>query len=134
MSAGATHATATRTSHADIDQGTLLGLYHGYDQARLALARLVTQFGAEAASDEETRRRIWSRIAHEGFATDLFHPPAPSATTGLNRGAHSAALSAFAAMSEKAEELLRTIRTRWPELCEDAGGPLPSPSPGWELD
>jgi hypothetical protein len=118
-------------SFAEIDQGTLLGLYHGYDQARLELAKLVTRFGTGASSDDDTRRRIWSRAKREGLSLDLFEAPTHvtlEAPGGLNRGAHSAALTAFATISEKAEELLRTLQARWPELCEDAGGPLPTPN------
>jgi hypothetical protein len=122
-----------RTSYAEADQGTLLGLYHGYDQARLALAKLVNRFGTEAPSDADTRRRIWARAERQGLRPEIFDPPCPlaSGTGGINQAAHSAALSAFATMSDKAEELLRTLRTRWPELGEDAGGPLPAPSPDW---
>lgn len=121
----------TRLSYAEADQGTLLGLYHGYDQARLALARLVCEYGTEAPSDAATQRQIWSRVRREGHAPDLFHPVSQIAGTaeGINRGAHSATLAAFATMSEKAEEILRALRERWPDLRDDAGGPLPSPVP-----
>ena len=47
-----------RASYAEADQGTLLGLYHGYDQARIALAKLVARYGTEARSDEDTRRLL----------------------------------------------------------------------------
>jgi len=127
-----TTALPTRTSYAEADQGTLLGLYHGYDQARLALARLVARFGTQA--DALTQERIWSRTHRLGVAPDLFDPPVELPVAGINRGAHSAVLAAFAAMSAQAEELLRAIRARWPELCEDAGGPLPLPSPEWDFD
>lgn len=125
-----------RSSYVDADLETLLGLYHGYDQARLALARLVTQFGSEEASEAETRRQIWARSQRRGHCSDLFDPPidlpaGSHSTQGVIRGAHSAALTAFATMSDKAEELLRALRYRWPELCEDSGGPLPAPTPGW---
>lgn len=125
------------TSFEEVDQGTLLGLYHGYDQARLELAKLVTRFGTGAPSDDETRRRIWARAEREGLCLDLFDPPSDAAMStpeGLNRGAHSAALTAFATISDKAEELLRTLQARWPELCQDAGGPLPTPSSAWDSD
>ncbi len=120
----------TPTRYAEADQATLLGLYHGYDQSRLALAKLVVSFGAGARGDEETRRRIWQRSRRQGIATDLFVPPSEHRfPEGLNRAAHAAALTAFATLSEKAEEVLRILRARWPELCEDAGGPLPIPYP-----
>jgi len=124
----------SRGSYADSDKATLLGLYHGYDQARLALARVVSRYGAEAPSNEETRRRIFGRARRAGFAEDLFSPEAPpvGSLQGINEGAHSAALTAFAAVSDQAEGLLRELRSRWPELCEDAGGPLPAPPPGWD--
>jgi hypothetical protein len=120
----------------DSDRATLLGLYHGYDQARLALARLVTRFGTGATRDEDTARRIWARAERAGLRPEIFDPPSDhtAACDGLNRGAHAAALSAFAAISEKAEELLRTLRVRWPELCEDLGGPLPVPQLLGDLD
>jgi hypothetical protein len=122
-----------RASYSEEDQATLLGLYHGYDQARIALAKLVTHYGADAPSDEETRKRIWNRAKLQGIAPDLFDPPCrlPS-SEGLNRGAHSAALSAFATISHQAEELLQALRARWPDLGEDAGGPLPAPGPRWD--
>jgi hypothetical protein len=122
-----------RTTYAEADQGTLLGLYHGYDQARISLAKLVNRFGTDASSDAETRRRIWARAERQGLRAEIFDPPCPLDGTaeGINQAAHTAALSAFATMSEKAEELLRTLRTRWPELGEDAGGPLPAPAPNW---
>ncbi len=124
----------TRISYAEADQSTLLGLYHGYDQARIALAKLVARFGTGAPSDENTRNDIWARARRAGISPELFDPPTPLPNAaGLNQGAHSAALTAFATMSEQAEELLRTLRERWPELREDAGGPLPAPSPGWDL-
>ena len=121
----------TPIRYAEADQAMLLGLYHGYDQARLALAKLVVGFGAGARGDEDTRRRIWLRAQRQGIATDLFVAPVsdPRLPDGLNRGAHAAALTAFATLSEKAEEMLRILRARWPELCEDAGGPLPVPFP-----
>jgi hypothetical protein len=112
------------------DLGTLLGLYHGYDQARIALARLVSEFGGENASDAHTCQRIWSRAERQGVALDLFDPPATREASGITAAAHAATLSAFAVVCEKAEELLRTIQARWPELCEDAGGPLPAPVAG----
>jgi hypothetical protein len=112
---------------AEADLGTLLGLYHGYDQARVVLARLACDLGSEAASDHETAGRIWSRVQREGLAADLFHPPLTGATPGVTRGAHAAALAAFATVSEKAEQLLRTIHSQWPELRESVGGPLPEP-------
>jgi hypothetical protein len=122
-----------RSTYSEEDQATLLGLYHGYDQARIALAKLVARYGEEAPSDEETRQRIWGRSQRQGIAQDLFDPPCvlPS-TDGLNRGAHSAALSAFATISHQAEELLEALRDRWPDLAEDAGGPLPAPSHSWD--
>ena len=124
----------TRTSYAEADQSTLLGLYHGYDQARIALAKLVAHFGTGAVSDENTRDDIWARTQRAGICPEIFDPPTPlPRAVGLNRGAHSATLSAFALLSEQAEELLRALRARWPELCEDAGGPLPAPPPGWDL-
>ncbi len=124
----------TRTSYTEADQSTLLGLYHGYDQARIALAKLVARFGTGAVSDENTRDDIWARARRAGICSEIFDPPMPlPKAVGLNRGAHSAALTAFATMSEQAEELLRTLRARWPELCEDAGGPLPAPPSGWDL-
>ena len=121
------------TSFGEVDQGTLLGLYHGYDQARIALAKLVARFGADAPSDGETERRIWARAERQGVSRDLFEPPCelPS-NEGLNLGAHSAALSAFAAISQQADELLAALSERWPQLREDAGGPLPAPSPCWD--
>lgn len=122
----------TRTSYAEADQGTLLGLYHGYDQARLALARLVARFGTQA--DDLSQERLWSRAHRSGHSPEIFDPPVELPLSGINRGAHSAVLAAFAAMSAQAEELLRALRDRWPELCEDAGGPLPVPSPEWEID
>jgi hypothetical protein len=123
-----------RSSYTEADQSTLLGLYHGYDQARLTLAKLVGRFGSGALSDESTQAHIWARARRAGVSAELFDPPtALRSATGLNRGAHSAALTAFATMSEQAEEILRTLRARWPELCEDSGGPLPAPSPGWDL-
>ena len=127
-------ATPSRISYADADQGTLLGLYHGYDQARLALAKLVCEYGTHAPSDAVTQRQIWSRARRDGRAPDLFQPLSQISGTaeGINRGAHSATLSAFATMSEKAEEILRELRERWPDLCDDAGGPLPSPAPDWD--
>jgi hypothetical protein len=126
---------STRSSYALADQSTLLGLYHGYDQSRLVLAKLVARFGTAAGSDESTRDDIWSRSRRTGVAPELFDPPTPLPNAvGLNQGAHSAALTAFATMSEQAEELLRTLRNRWPELCEDAGGPLPAPAPPWDLE
>ena len=115
-------------SHRDSDLGTLLGLYHGYDQARIALARLVAEFGSEAADDARTRRRIWSRVQRQGIAPELFEPPGSGSTPGVNQAAHTATLSAFALVCDKAEELLRAIHARWPELCEHAGGPLPMPA------
>jgi hypothetical protein len=120
----------------DPEQATLLGLYHGYDQARVALARLVSRFGTEAHRDEETARRIWARAERAGVGREIFDPPThlPASCDGLNRGAHAAALTAFAAISEKAEELLRTLRARWPELCEDVGGPLPVPGSAFDLE
>ncbi len=125
----------TRISYAEADQSTLLGLYHGYDQARIALAKLVARFGTGAESDEHTRDDIWARTRRAGISPEIFDPPTPLPNAvGLNRGAHSAALTAFATMSEQAEELLRTLRARWPELCEDSGGPLPAPPPALDLD
>lgn len=123
-----------RIPYADADRRTLLGLYHGYDQARLALAKLVARFGTGALDDENTRDDIGSRSERAGTPTEIFDPPTalPSAAD-LNRGAHSAALTAFLTMSEQAEELLRVLRARCPELCDDAGGPLPSPPTGWDL-
>jgi hypothetical protein len=124
---------AARTTYAEEDQAILLGLYHGYDQARIALAKVVARYGAEAPSNEETRRRIWSRARREGRNADLFDPPSEIAhTDGLSEGAHSAALSAFATISHQADELLETLRERWPHLAEDAGGPLPAPTPSWD--
>jgi hypothetical protein len=123
----------TRISYAEADQGTLLGLYHGYDEARLALAKLVSRFGTRATREESTQQRIWSRTHRQGLAREIFDPPVKlPAADGINRGAHSAALAAFATMSEQAEELLRALRARWPELSEDAGGPLPAPSQDWD--
>lgn len=116
------------------ERATLLGLYHGYDQARVALARVVAELGSQAAADEATRRRIWSRAQRQGISPELFHAPPPASLNGVGASAHSAALAAFAVVSEKADSLLRRIRERWPELCDDAGGPLPAPTPGWELD
>jgi hypothetical protein len=127
---------SARLSYAEADQGMLLGLYHGYDQARLALAKLVARYGTEAQSEDETRRHLWARSRRSGFHCEIFDPPGDSAiyADGINRGAHSAALSAFAAMSEQAEELLRHLRERWPHLREDAGGPLPAPFVPTEWD
>ncbi|MFP6606062.1 MAG: hypothetical protein VCC19_05760 [Myxococcota bacterium] len=124
----------TRIPYTDADPSTLLGLYHGYDQARLALAKLVTRFRTEALGDENTRDNIGSGSERAGIPTEIFDPATalPSAAD-LNRGAHSAALTAFLTMSEQAEELLRVLRARCPELCDDAGGPLPSPPTGWDL-
>lgn len=116
------------------DKATLLGLYHGYDQARIALARVVAELGSQAAADEATRRRIWSRADRQGISAELFHTPSAAELSGVGASAHSAALAAFATVSEKAEALLRRLRSRWPELCDDAGGPLPAPAPAWELD
>lgn len=125
---------ASRISYSEADQATLLGLFHGYDQARLSLAKLVSRFGTDAPTNEETQRRIFSRTRRLGIAADLFMPPSQldGNIEGLNQGAHSATLSAFAAVSEQAEELLRALRKRWPDLCEDAGGPLPVPSSDWD--
>ena len=124
----------TRVPYTDADPSTLLGLYHGYDQARLALAKLGARFGTEALGDENTRDNIGSGSERAGIPTEIFDPPTalPSAAD-LNRGAHSAALTAFLTMSEQAEELLRVLRARCPELCDAAGGPLPSPPTGWDL-
>ncbi len=130
MANGAVYPLPTRNRRDDAELGTLLGLYHGYDQARLGLARLVGQFGAQSANDDQMRRRIWSRIHRQGIASDLFDAPQPGPIAGVARGAHAAALSAFATVSEQAETVLRRIHARWPELCEDAGGPLPCPTPG----
>ena len=109
------------------EQATLLGLYYGYDRARVALARVVSELGAETTTDDLTSRRIWSRVQRAGVCPELFEP-APTSPAGVRDGAHSAALTAFAAISEKAEETLGVLRERWPELREDAGGPLPAPS------
>ena len=129
MANGAVYPLPTPKRRDDGELGTLLGLYHGYDQARIALARLVCQFGAQSADDDRTRRRIWSRVQRQGIASDLFESPHPAAIPGVSRGAHAATLSAFAMVSEQAEKVLRRIHARWPELCEDAGGPLPCPAP-----
>ena len=136
MSIGAIHSLVHPTSQParDAEQATLLGLYHGYDQARLALARVVCQLGSETSTDAATRRQIWSRVHRSGICPDLFQSPHTPDLPGVRDGAHSAALAAFATVSEKAEELLTELRERWPELREDAGGPLPAPSPDWLLD
>lgn len=116
------------TDHSDSDREMLLGLYHGYDQARILLARLVARYGSGSVSGETTHRELWGRCHRAGFSPDLFGERLESSAdlTGIIRGAHSAALSAFATISDKAEELRREITSRWPSLREDAGGPLPS--------
>jgi len=126
-------ASRSGISHAEVDQATLLGLFHGYDQARIALARVVTRYGVEAPSSEETKRKIWDSARRAGFTDGLFHPPSEleGSLEGINEGAHSAALSAFATVSHQAEEILRELRVRWPDLRDDAGGPLPAPSATW---
>lgn len=119
----------------DEDKATLLGLYHGYDQSRIALGKLVARYGTEAASPRALQRELFGRARREGFTQELHEPRcAVLAHDGeeIHRGAHSATLTAFATLSDKAEELLRLLRERWPDLCQDAGGPLPAPTPGWE--
>ena len=118
------------------DRATLLGLYHGYDQARVLLATLVARYGADPRH-ADTNQALWRHSRRRGFSQDIHHPPCEihGEMDAVNRAAHSAALTAFAAISDQAESLLRVLRERWPELREDAGGPLPSPpASSWDLD
>ena len=78
------------------ERETLLGLYHGYDQARLELARLVSRFGSCAQGRQ---------------------------ALGIRRGAHAAALSSFIAISDKAEALRSQLGERWPELDDAVEAP-----------
>ncbi len=128
--------TTKDTSYADCDRETLLGLYHGYDQARIALARLVTRYGSGAWCGHMTRRELWARCHRAGFAPELFDHSceSPAKVEDISRGAHSATLTAFATISDKAEELLEVLISRWPCLCEEAGGPLPSRPSAWSSD
>jgi hypothetical protein len=120
----------------DGDRDLLLGLYHGYDQARLLLAGLVARYGSGDTSGRATQRELWNRRHRAGFSPDLFGESheSPAAPEDLSRGAHSAALTAFAAISDKAEELRKTLTSRWPSLREEAGGPLPSRLGHWPMD
>ena len=128
--------TATYTDGIDGDRDMLLGLYHGYDQARILLASLVTRYGSGNASEEVTRRELWSRHRRAGLSPDLFGENRESHADleDISRGAHSAALTAFATISDKAEELRKVLTSRWPSLREEAGGPLPSRLGSWPLD
>ena len=123
-------------NYADCDRETLLGLYHGYDQARLALAKLVARYGSGDWCGERTQLELWARCRRAGLSPELFcdSREAPAKLEDISRGAHSAALAAFAAVSDKAEELLRDLTSRWPALREDAGGPLPSRPSAWTID
>jgi len=134
----------------DEELGRLLGLYHGYDAARLELARLVARFGSERPDPGLQLRRGREQAARAGFAG-----PPPDAR-GLPRadfaeldsaeldfakgdfvegdfsdGAHAAVLAAFAIVSDKAEAVLAELCERWPELRAELGGPLPSEHVAW---
>lgn len=130
------HNDTQNTNYANCDRETLLGLYHGYDQARIALARLVTRYGSGAWCGHMTRRELWARCHRAGFAPELFDHSceSPAKLEDISRGAHSATLTAFATISDKAEELLEVLISRWPCLCEEAGGPLPSRPSAWSID
>jgi hypothetical protein len=124
------------TDYTDADRDILLGLYHGYDQARIVLASLVARYGSGEASGEATRRELWGRCHRAGFSPELFgnDRQSPAGLEAISRGAHSAALTAFATISDKAEELRRTLTSRWPSLREEAGGPLPTRLDDWPIE
>ena len=112
---------------AELDRATLLGLYHGYDEARRALAALVARFGRAADTD----RRLWQTTRREFHYDDLYGQDSSELVTRgeaeeVSRGAHLAALSAFATISDQAEQLLSTLSERHPELLDFEGGPLPT--------
>ena len=88
---------------------TKLGLYLGYDRARVALGRLASELSR--SSFEATSLR-------SGVAT-------VASRDELQRGASAAAFAAFTLVCEQAEDLRRELCERWPELRADLGGPVP---------
>jgi len=118
-----------RTGADNYDSGTLLGLYHGYDQARRVLERLARHYRYRACEEGRVAQELslcagedasGHRPIFEQVAADV------AALEGLNRGAQTAVLSAFALVSDKAEELRQELMTRCPEL-RDIGEELASP-------
>ena len=102
------------------DPETLLGLYRGYDAARVALGRVAGQLGRRRACDDATLDAL---VGRGGGA--VASPSAERTRQSVQRSAQAAALAAFSLVCEQAEDLRRTLVRRWPELREDAGGPLP---------
>jgi hypothetical protein len=102
------------------DPETLLGLYRGYDAARVALARLAGQMGRHPACDDTTLDAVVG-LSGGGVAS----PSAERVRQGVQQGAQAAAFAAFSLVCEQAEALRRSLVARWPELREDLGGPLP---------
>ena len=90
------------------DPETLLGLYRGYDAARVALARLAAQLERRPACDDATLDALVGRKG--GAAASV---SAERVRQGVQRGTQAAALAAFSLVCEQAEELRRTLVRRW---------------------